>query len=328
MRRTRLSLLTLLTLAVVVATPPAMAATVQWSAKDAAGRDIAVPFADRPAVVIFLRPGQQHSDDALDQLKAVVAKQPAAQVVLVFSGPDNAAAGKEYAAARRVAWPVVLDGDYAISGKHDVHVWPATIVIAAGDGTELARLTGLPSSYAADLHAHLDFATRQIDQAARDKRLSTKQVVAATSQQAATRYVIIARALLERGQVDQALVEVEQGLRREPGDVALRVMRAKILLRQKQFDAALAAAEQLAAGAAAPPPWQVNVIRAEALVALQRWPEAKAAAADAVKLNPNPAHAHYLAGLVYAHEEDWRSAAAAFRHAYESAGGAEDRAQK
>jgi hypothetical protein len=324
MRPIRSTLLILLMLAAAAAAAaaatPASAAAVQWTTTDAAGRDIAVPLADRPAVVVFLRAGQSHSDDALEQLKAVVAKQPAAQVVLVFSGPDNAAAGKEYAAARRVAWPVVLDRDYAISGKHDVHVWPATVVIAAGNGAQLARLTGLPSSYAADLHAHLDFATRQIDEAARDQRLSTKQVVAATSQQAATRYVIIAKALLERGQVEAALVEVEQGLQREPNDVALRVTRAKILLRQKKFDAALAAGDQLAGAAA---PWQVNVIRAEALVALERWPEAKAAAADAAKLNPNPAHAHYLTGLVHAHEQDWRSAAEAFRRAYESAGGAQ-----
>jgi tetratricopeptide (TPR) repeat protein len=312
---------TMLILLVLAATAtPASAAAVRWTAKDAAGRDVAIPLADRPAVVIFLRPGQQHSDEALEQLKAVVAKQPAAQVVLVFSGPDNAAAAKKYAAARLIAWPVVLDGDYAISGKHDVHVWPATVVIAAGDGGELARLTGLSSSYAADLHAHLDFASRQIDQAARDKRLSTKQVVAATSQQAATRYVIIARALLERGQVEQALLGVEQGLAREPNDVALRVMQATILLRQKKFDAALAVADQLQGTA---PQWQADVIRAEALVALERWPEAKAAAADAVKLNPNPAHAHYLSGLVQAHEQDWRGAAEAFRRAYESAGGAQ-----
>jgi hypothetical protein len=43
-----------------------------------------------------------------------------------------------------------------------------------------------------------------------------------------------------------------------------------------------------------------------------------------VKLNPNPAHAHYLAGLVHAHEQDWPRAAAAFRHAYESAAGAHE----
>src|SRR4029450_10944603 len=109
-----------------------------------------------------------------------------AQVVLVFSGPDNAAAGQDYAAARRITWPVVLDRDYALSGKMNVHVWPGAIVVAT-DGTELARLTSLPTSFAADLHAHLDFAAKKIDKVALDRRLSSKQVVAATTQQAATR---------------------------------------------------------------------------------------------------------------------------------------------
>ena len=287
---------------------------VAWTAKDAAGRDVSVPMADKPALVVFLRPGQQQSDDAIAQIKSVLAKQPAAQPVLVFSGPDNVAAAQPYASARMITWPVVLDADYAISGKMNVHVWPATVIVAT-DGVELARLTSLPTSYAADLQAHLDFAAKQIDLATRDRRLATRQVVAATSQQAATRYLIIANALLDRGQVDDALAEVEQGLTREPNDAALRLARARMLLMQKKFDAALAAGDQLKD---AVPAWQSSVVRAEALIGLERWPDAKLAVDEALKLNPNPAHANYLAGLIAAHDQDWKSAAAAFRRAYEA----------
>jgi tetratricopeptide (TPR) repeat protein len=290
------------------------AEAVRWSAKDAAGRDVAVPIADGPSIVAFLRPGQQHSDEALQQIKAVVAKQPTARLVLVFSGPDNAAAGAQFASARMVTAPLVFDADYAIAGKMNVHVWPAAIVVAS-DGTEVGRLTSLPSSFAADLQAHVDFAAKQIDQASHDKRLSTRQIVAATTQQAATRFLIIANALLERGQVDQALVEIEQGLKRDASDVSLRLARAKVLLKQKKFSDALAAADQLNGSA---PPWQVNQLRAESLIALERWPQAKTAAAEAAKLNPHPAHAHYLTGLICAHDQDWRAAADAFKLAYES----------
>jgi tetratricopeptide (TPR) repeat protein len=287
---------------------------VKWAAKDAAGRDVVVPSADGPAVVAFLRPGQQQSDDALQQIKAVITKQPAARLVLVFSGPDNAAAGPQFAAARMVAAPAVADADYAIAGRMNVHVWPATVVVGT-DGVEIGRLTSVPSSFAADLQAHVDLAAKQIDQSTHDKRLSTKQVVAATSQQAATRFLIIANALLERGQVDQALVEIEQGLTRDANDVSLRLARAKVLLKQAKHADALAAADQLAGAA---PSWQVNSIRAEALVGLQRWPDAKAAVAEAVKLNPDPSRAHYLAGLIAQHDQDWKSAADAFRLAFET----------
>ena len=287
---------------------------VRWSAKDTTGRDVAVPSAEGPTIVAFLRPGQEQSDDALQQIKALLAKQPAARPVLVFSGPDNAAAGQQFAAARMVTAPLLLDSDYAIASRMNVHVWPTTVIVAS-DGVEIGRLTSLPSTFAADLQTHVDFAANQIDQAARDKRLSTKQVVAATSQQAATRFLIIANSLLDRGQVEQAMVEIEQGLTRQPNAVPLRVTRAKILLKQKKFDAALALADQLKGAA---PPWQVNVIRAESLVALERWADAKVAVADAAKLNPNPSRSYYLAGLVHAHEQDWKSAADAFRRAYES----------
>jgi len=308
----------MLVLVLLLAAPaPARGAAVRWSAKDSAGRDVVVPVPDKPAVVVFVRPGQQQSDDALAQIKSVIEKQPAAQVVLIFSGPDNAAAGQDYAAARRIMWPVVLDRDYALSGQMNVHVWPATIVVGM-DGTELARLTSLPTAYAADLHAQLDFAAKKIDKGELNRRLSSRQVVAATSQQAATRFLIIANALLERGQVDEALVEIEQGLSREPNDVSLRLGRAKILLKQQKFDAALAVADQLAG---AIPPWQCNALRAEALIALGRWGDAKVAADEAVKLNPNPSRAHYLCGQVYAHEKDWERAAQAFRQAYEATAG-------
>jgi tetratricopeptide (TPR) repeat protein len=89
----------------------------------------------------------------------------------------------------------------------------------------------------------------------------------------------------------------------------------RALLKQKRPDAALTAAGQLQNLV---PSWQVELLRAEALIALQRWPDAKLAAAEALKLNPNPATAYYLRGQVYAHEKDWERAADAFRRAYES----------
>jgi tetratricopeptide (TPR) repeat protein len=292
----------------------AHAAEVRWTAKDTTGRDFVVPLADKPVVIAFLRPGQQQSDDAIEQVKSVLAKQPAAQVVLIFSGPDNAAGAQQYAAARSLAWPLVLDRDYALSGSMNVHVWPATVVVGV-DGTELARLTSLPATYAADLHAYLDFGAKKIDKVELDRRLSSRQVVAATTQQAATRFLILANALLERGQIDSAMTEIEQGLSRDGNDVSLRVARTKILLRQKKFDAALAAADQLTG---AVPPWQSNLLRAEAFIALGRWPDAKSAAGEALKLNPSPSRANYLCGLIAEHEQDWKSAAESFRRAYEA----------
>jgi tetratricopeptide (TPR) repeat protein len=146
-------------------------------------------------------------------------------------------------------------------------------------------------------------------------RDSTRKVIAATTQQAATRYLIIANALMERGQFDAALAEIDRGLVRDAGEASLRLARVKVLIKLKQFDAAIAAAGQLGGAA---PGWQAGELRGEALIALGRWPEAKLAVADAVKLNPHPGHAFYLSGLIAAQEQDWKAAAEAFRKAYEA----------
>ena len=294
--------------------------TIPWTARDTAGKEVAVPSRQHTTIVAFLRPGQPHSEEALKHISDIVAKQSAAPagVVIVLSGPDNAAAASKINPGSA---QVVLDAEYALSGKMNVHVWPATIVVT-GDGMELARLSGMPATYATDLAAHLDFAAKKIDRAALEQRLTTRRVVAATTQQAATRFLIIANALLERGQVEQALAEIDQGLQRDANDVSLRLARARVLIKLKQFDAALAAVDQLKD---AVPPWQSNVLRAEALIALERWPNAKTAVADALKLNPRPAHAHYLSGLILLHEQDYKSAAESFRKAYEAAVPAEKR---
>jgi len=289
-------------------------APIRWSARSTAGVDVAIPIAGKVTVIAFLRPGQDQSDDAVKQI--AVAASPAATVIVVISGQSPAGSVEKFVAGDKIAWPVVLDADYALAGSMSVRVWPTTLVVAA-DGTQAAHLAGLPQSFAADLPAYIDFAARRIDAAGLQSRLATtRQAVSDSPEQIAARHAHIAADLLDKGQGDQAQSEIDQGLKHSPQDANLRVMQVRALLKQKRPDAALSAADQLNNLA---PPWQVSLLRAEALVALQRWPEAKAAATEAINLNPAPASAYYQIGRVYAHDKDWERAADAYRRAYESA---------
>jgi tetratricopeptide (TPR) repeat protein len=289
-------------------------APIRWSARSTAGVDVAIPIAGKVTVIAFLRPGQDQSDDAVKQI--AVAASPAATVIVVISGQGPAGSVEKFVAGDKIAWPVVLDADYALAGSMSVRVWPTTLVVAA-DGTQAAHLAGLPQSFAADLPAYIDFAARRIDAAGLQSRLATtRQAVSDSPEQIAARHAHIAADLLDKGQGDQAQSEIDQGLKHSPQDANLRVMQVRALLKQKRPDAALSAADQLNNLA---PPWQVSLLRAEALVALQRWPEAKAAATEAINLNPAPASAYYQIGRVYAHDKDWERAADAYRRAYESA---------
>jgi tetratricopeptide (TPR) repeat protein len=61
------------------------------------------------------------------------------------------------------------------------------------------------------------------------------------------------------------------------------------------------------------PNWRHNLLGARALMALNRWPDAKAAATAAIQQNPSHSEAHFLLGQIYEHENDWPRAAAEYR---------------
>ncbi len=308
--KTLLLILTLSSLAFAAEAPK-----VQWTARDTSGKDIIVPAADRPTVIAFLRAGQEQSGDAVAAIRDVTSKLPAVQIVVAFSGPNAADAINQFVAAQKIVWPVILDGDYAVSGKMSVHAWPTTLVVAA-DGTLVAHLGGMSQTFQTDLGAYLDFASGKIDRAALDQRLTTRQVVQDTPQQAATRQYSAATRSLERGKLDQAKTEIEAGLKAVPNDPGLLLMLARVEIKSAQLTKALALLDQLKDSA---PAWQLNLLRAEAMIALDRWDDAKLAVGEAVKLNPSPSSAYYLTGLVLSHDKDWEHAADAFRKAYEAA---------
>jgi hypothetical protein len=56
-------------------------------------------------------------------------------------------------------------------------VWP-TVVIVNPKGVQVAHLPGLPVTFSNDVAAYLDFAAGKIDQAALDKQLNNREVVA------------------------------------------------------------------------------------------------------------------------------------------------------
>jgi len=299
-------------------TPVAAAPMIRWTLRDTAGRNVAVPVAGQPCVVLSLRAGQPDSAEAVRQTRDVLAKQAGAPVVIVvFSGENRADVVGQFAQANRIEWPIVLDPEYAIAGQMSVHAWPTTTVVSA-DGTQVAHLAGLPPTYAADLSAYTDLTAGRIDRAELGNRLASRQVVTDSPPQAGGRHLKIATAFLEKGQYEQAKAEIEQGLRLEPNDLPLRLAQVETLLKLRQFDDAVRATDALKNLV---PPWQFNLLRAEALIGTGQWAEAKAAAAEAAKLNPHPASAFYLSGLVLSHDQDWPGAADAFRKAYEASQG-------
>jgi thioredoxin-like negative regulator of GroEL len=290
--------------------------TVKWTGTDASGAKVEVPVARRISVIAFVRAGQAQSDELLQLLPGVLKDAIDLQVLLIVDGENAAEQARSLKQGKvNARWPIVVDAEFAASGQFNVHVWPTTVVVDPS-GNQVAHIAGLSQSCASDLKAYLDFAAHKIDQAALTQALARHDVVADNPEQAAARHLQVAKRLIEGRQLDEARLQIEQGLKLKPDDAQLRLALAKVMLLQNQPKEALAVLDQLPASAA--PPWQIGTLRGRALIGLERWDEAKKILPDCTNLNPEPAEAHYLLGLVYQHENDWARAAESFRKAFEA----------
>ena len=288
--------------------------TVRVRATDLNGKQASVPLADRPSVLLFVRVGQEQSQDAVERVQAALKGLPDVQVLVVLSGADPSPEAKRQFAAK-LPWPVVDDPDYTLVGQLAVRVWPTNIVVLP-DGKELARLTGMPQSYARDLVAYLSFATGAIDRKTLDERLATASVVGDSNQQMASRHLRVAQRLMEKTLLDPAWQEVEKGLTLQPKDPDLLLAKARVLLLLGKPDEALDALKKLDAGSAKSS--RAAVLRGGAMVALKKWDQAAPVLQDAIRLNPDPAEAYYYLGIAHQQKGQWAEAAKAFRSAFET----------
>ena len=287
---------------------------VELSANDSAGKPVKIPLASKPTLLMFVRIDQPQSTEAVESTKDAVKDLPNTQVVVILSGKDIAEGAKKKFIADN-PWPVVLDEDYSILGQLHVRVWPTSIVVMP-DGAELVRLTGMPTSYVRDLNSYLAFAAGKITADALKQRLSNSGVVADSAQQIAARHLLVSQRLLEKGLVEQAWKEAGEALKLEPKDPRLQQAMARVLLMMDKPVEALAVLDKLEL--ATPANGETKTLRGRTLVALKQWADAKAALDAAVKLNPNPAEAHYFLGQVYQQLKQPDKAAEAFRMAFEA----------
>ncbi len=287
---------------------------VNWSGKDINGAEVKVPDSERPSVVAFVRADQDQSKESLKQIQTTVPDPKAAQVIVVLSGPLAREQAKGVAADLPKGWPVVADPEFDASGKMSIHVWPTVLVIRP-DGAQVAHLAGMPQTFATDLQAYLESAAGKLDDTKLQQRLTTHEVVTDTPAQAGARHLQVAHRLLEAGHPDEARAELAEGLKHAPDDPMLGLTLARVYVLLNQPKDAIETLDKLSADSA--PAWQTSLIRGRALIALQKWSEAKSILPEALKLNPDPAEAHYLMGLCYQHDQDWPHAAEQFRLAFE-----------
>lgn len=289
--------------------------TVSWAAKDVAGNAVAVPTQSKVSVVAFLRAEQKQSDEALSAIARTVGNAKDVQVVVVVSGPLTEQQIKSVGATTQPSFPIVADPDFSASGQMSVHVWPTTVIVRS-DGRQAGHLAGLPISYSSDLQAYIDFATDKIDQTALQARLDNHSVVEDSATHAARRRLQVASRLIDSSELEQAAAELAAAEKLAPQEPSLPLARAKLLLASAKASEALDILAKVAPSGA--PGWQIDLLTGRCLIALERFDEAKRVLPEAIKLNPDPAEAHYLLGIAHQKTKDFEKAADEFRKAFET----------
>jgi len=292
---------------------------IQWRATDTAGGSVLVPVENKISIVLFVKAGQDRSDQAMAQLNTLIADpacQGSVQAIAVVSGQEAGVGAARIEGSQLWSGQVVIDLDYEASGLMSARVWPTTEIIDA-QGSRIAHLPGLRESYSKDIRAYLDFAMGEIDQAALDKRLETNSTIASTPDSIASRRLHMAERLLDKGQTELALKELEQGLAIDPDDTQLILTLARVHVITHNPVEGLSLLDGLDMGAA--PVWRVQTLRGRALVDLDRYDEARIALDQALEVNPDPAEAFYYLGRVNEQAGQWQQAASAYRNAYEKA---------
>jgi predicted Zn-dependent protease len=291
---------------------------ITWSGVDATGRAMKLPGDAPVTIVLFVRVDQEQSQQAITHIRSFLSKNAnAASVVAVVTGEEARDAARRLSAQKDWAWPIAVDQDRTLCGAGGVHAWPTTVVLRR-DGTVAGRIAGINDAYARLLEAYVDLAAGKLDEAGLRAKLDGHATVGADdAAQSGARHLKVAQRLLERGMVEQSKVELSVLAAHPPQDAEGRMALADALLIVGQPKEALGIIEGLA-DATKGPSWQVDVLRGRALVALERWDEAREILTGAAKRATAPAEAWYELGRVYQHAGEAERAAVNFKAAFEA----------
>ena len=284
---------------------------VAWTARDISGNEVKVPASGRATALIMVSADEATSLALVEKLHKAFAADDKTQFVVIAGGKNS---GKRAAdiAAKAGSWPVVADPDSSAAKALDARGWPLVIVLDS-TGLEIARLTGEPDLLATKLRAYLQLAAGQIDKQTLAADLATTPVAQADAKTQLARDLRAARLLMQQGKATQAIAYIDEMRTTVP---EAQVIRAKALVLLNKPDDALRIVDRLKRGSA--PDADVELVRAMALISLERWYLARPLLEQYIITNPGVAEAHMLLGSIYEHDNNWPKAAEQYKAASEA----------
>ncbi len=236
--------------ALLVSTPRAVGAaeTVAWGEYRTFDGQKAELFSRKATtnVVVFFRPHQDHSVDALRAMAGCEKEFAAKPVHWVAVASESAAPEdvKGVVVQTGIRMPVVRDTGDAIYGALEIRLHPYVVVLDA-TGKVLAREPFRDIGYCDLVRGRIRYALREISDAELARIVDPPASETRTEEGVAKRHVNFARMLLKMGQAQEALDEVKKSLAISPTPDAY-ALQGQILAAQGQcaqavpvFEAAL-----------------------------------------------------------------------------------------
>jgi tetratricopeptide (TPR) repeat protein len=171
----------------------------------------------RPAVLVFWRPHQALSLEALRDVEALLEElgEDRLRVLAVDSARSSAPQVQSALAGENLSHPVVLDPQRVLYGQAGVIVSPTSFLLDA-DGVLRFKVAGHPHQYRLVVRARLQYLLGDIDQAQMDKEIEPTVLKIDHDLAAAWRMYNLGRKLQGEGKPDEAIAMFEKAVSQYP----------------------------------------------------------------------------------------------------------------
>ena len=293
-----------------------------FTLKDTSGKDTSLSDASGKVVVLlFFKPDQKNSQDALSDLQKIYDKYSVkgVSVIAIMSEAGGESALPELLAKLKITYPVLLDAARKVYGDWGVFLYPTTGVIDK-NGVLSAHIPSYNRKYAEAVDGNVRLALGEINKEQLAAILNPKAVAEASPERKkAERHMMLGEKMVERKLLEKAAAEYAEAVAADPSFAEAHVRYGFILLKQgdaqkarENFAKALELnprAEDAAAGMGA------------SAVALGEVDKGIEQLEGALKLNPKPARTHYELGKAYEKKGACDKAVEHYRKALEELGG-------
>jgi tetratricopeptide (TPR) repeat protein len=279
--------------------------------QDMRGTAVEVPRSGRLTIIVFWRPGQSLSEQALADLMAVAREVPAGSLDLIAVA--EGAAAPPAASAGGSALTLLVDHDGRAAEAYGVIVVPSTALVG-GDGRLLYYLPSRGPAYRGLIAAHLAHARGELSDAELARRaaqLGETYGAAAERAQAAYRRGV---ALAEQRRWDEARDALAQALAAAPEHVDAELLLGWVELELGAPAAALTHFERVLARNPASPAARMG--RGIVRLRMGQVEEGIRLLEEAVELNPEPVRGHVELARAYEARGDLERALEHYRWAY------------